>query len=140
MRLEARRIKIWRLSARRCGALAAAAARCAACAICGNSATPISSAVGQYHRPEHRILELAHVARPAIGGEQRQRLGADPVMRLPSSAAKRARKCRTSSGMSSGRSASGGTRDREHVQPVEQVLAEAAVPSRRRSGRGWWPR
>ncbi len=61
-------------------------------------------------------------------------------MRLPSSAAKRARKCRASSGMSSGRSAQRRHRDRKDVQAVEQVFAEAAVPSRRRSGRGWWRR
>ena len=34
-------------------------------------------AVGQHHRAEDRVLELAHVARPAVGREQGQRRGFD---------------------------------------------------------------
>ena len=34
-------------------------------------------AVGQHDGAEHRVLELPHVAGPAIGVEQRHRLGAD---------------------------------------------------------------
>ena len=45
-----------------------------------------------------------------------------------------------SSRMSSGRSRSGGTMHFDHVQPIEQVLAEIGPSARRRPGRDWWPR
>ena len=48
-------------------------------------------------------------------------------IRLPSSAAKRARKWRVELGNVLGAFAQRRHRDREHVQPVEQVLAETAV-------------
>ena len=31
-------------------------------------------AVGEHHGAEHRVLELAHVARPVVGAQQRMRL------------------------------------------------------------------
>ena len=31
-------------------------------------------AVGEHHRAEDRVLELPHIARPVIGGEQRHAL------------------------------------------------------------------
>ena len=52
----------------------------------------------------------------------------------------RSRKCSTSSGMSSRRSRSGGSLIGMHVEPVEEVLAEAALGARPAAGRGWWPR
>ena len=42
--------------------------------------------------------------------------------------------------MSSRRSRSGGSADREDGQPVVEVLAEAPAPRPRRRGRGWSPR
>ena len=63
-----------------------------------------------------------------------------PRKRLPSSAAKRARKERARSGMSSRRARSEGSADREHVQAIEQVLAEAPLLDKIQTGSCWWPR
>ena len=58
-------------------------------------------------------------------------VGATPSKDLPSLRAALPRKQLTSSGMSSRRSRSGGTVDREDVQPVVKVLAELARSTRR---------
>ena len=76
-----------------------------------------------------RVLELAHVARPAVArSAAASASGAKPVDRLAGGVAqRRRRKCSASSGMSSGRSRSGGIVDRDDVEPVVEVLAEAPL-------------
>ena len=96
-------------------------------AICGNSTAVIVSLSAQHHGTEHRIFQLTHIARPGVGAQQLQCVGADArATRLPSSAAKRARKCRASSGMSFGPLAQRRHRNRKHVQAVEQIFAETS--------------
>src|SRR5581483_11574783 len=94
-------------------------------AICGNSATPISSlsasttarkiAFSSWRTlPGQRWLPRSAIASALM-----------PRTRLLSSAAKRATKWRARSGISSARARSG-HRNRKHVQAIEQILAEAA--------------
>ena len=83
-------------------------------------------AVGQHHGAEHRVLELADVARPVVGGEQRQRLGGNAADALALLGAEAGEKAPGEIGHVAGAGAQRRNRDREDVEPVEQVLAEAA--------------
>ena len=75
----------------------------------------------------HLVLELADVARPVVGGERaRCTPGAERLRAAALAARASVRKCSTSSGMSSLRSRSGGSADRQHLQAVVEVLAELA--------------
>ena len=79
-------------------------------------------------RPLDGVAQLAHVAGPVERrAAARPRLASNVLGATPSLADElRERSASTSSGMSSRRSRSGGTCDRHDVEPVEQVLAEAA--------------
>ena len=59
-------------------------------------------------RGDH-VLQLAHVARPVIPRQRREHARARASARVPTRAAAARQKCSASSGMSSGRSRSGGT-------------------------------
>ena len=74
------------------------------------------------------VLELADVARPAVclaAARSPRRDAVAPACRIRSRVLRR--KCSASSGMSSRRSRSGGSRDRNHVEAVEEVLAEPSL-------------
>ena len=76
-----------------------------------------------------RVLQLAHVARPAVVRQPRQSVvGVKPSIVLPFSlrVADRGR-LRRAAGMSSRRSRSGGSSSDDDVEPVVEILAEAAL-------------
>ena len=85
-------------------------------------------ALGEHQRLLDDVLQLAHVAGPAdrwqaAPARRRRCRSRAGLVRLPSLSMKWA----TRRGMSSLRSRSGGTTQRHDVQPVEQILAEAAL-------------
>ena len=90
------------------------------------------------HGALDHVLELAHVAGPVVRDEPLERVVARRARTgLAERVAEAApRKWSTSSGMSSRRSRSGGTRTRHDVEPVEEVLAEAARGDLAPRGRG----
>ena len=79
--------------------------------------------------PARARCPASRYARAARDRVRRVHVGA-ALARAQRGAARRS--ARTSAGMSPGRSRSGGTVDRNHVQPEEQVLAERAVGDRAR--------
>ena len=88
-----------------------------------------------------RSISLAsspHVPRERIGREQRERFRRSARRRLlqlqPRAAARSGGRA---AGMSSRRSRSGGSADREHPQAIVEVLAEAAGRRPRRRASGW---
>ena len=83
-------------------------------------------ALGQHHGAEHRVLELAHIAGPAVGVEQRERLGADARHALALLGGEAREEMPRQFGDVLRPLAQRRHRDRKHVQAVEQVLAEAA--------------
>ena len=80
----------------------------------------------------HHVLQLAHVARPAVRPQAIERgLGeGSSAAFLRCSRFSSSRKCSASSTTSSSRSRSGGSVDREDVQTIAQVLAQLAVRHR----------
>ena len=93
-------------------------------------------------RREHRgllddVAQLAHVARPRVARERASASGAigsfGPVEPLARAAS---RKWFASAGTSSRRSRSGGQLDLDDLQPVVEILAEAAGAAPRARGRG----
>src|SRR3954463_15851683 len=84
-------------------------------------------AVGKDDRAEYRILELAHIPGPGIRIEEAERLaghGADALSLFGGKAdEKMAHQVRDVLGPLAQRR----NRDREYVQAIEQVLAEASV-------------
>ncbi len=88
-----------------------------------------------------RVLELAHVAGPVV--VHQQRAAPRPRSRPPRARARAPGGRGTpgrAAGMSSRRSRSGGMRDVDHVQPVVEVVAEAALAHLGLRGRGASPR
>ena len=84
-------------------------------------------AVGQHHGAEHGVLELAHVARPVVGREQRQRLGRQAADALALLGAEAGEEAAREIGNVAGAGAKRRNRDREDVEAIEQVLAELAA-------------
>ena len=99
-------------------------------------------------RPSPRItarsitaLELAHVARPGVADEQLEVVAATGASGgVPKRVAARSAKCGASAGDVLGPLAQRRQVDREHREPVPEVLAEAALRRPSRAGRGEWPR
>ena len=85
-------------------------------------------AVGQHHGAEDRVLELAHIARPAEAGEQRKRLRAQRAHALALLGGDAGKEMAGELGDVLRPLAQRRHGDRKHVQAVEQVLAEAAAP------------
>ena len=84
--------------------------------------------VREHDRALDRVLQLAHVARPVVLlRARRARRRRRARSRLPVRWACFATKCSASTGMSSRRSRSGGSCDRDDVQAVEQILLELAL-------------
>jgi hypothetical protein len=83
--------------------------------------------VGEHHGAEHGILELAHVAGPRMRVEHRHASADTARMRLPSPRQSGPRKWPHQIRDILGAIAQRRHGDREDVQPIEQVLAEAAV-------------
>src|SRR5205807_9589019 len=82
-------------------------------------------ALGQHDGAENRVLELAHVPRPAIGGEQRQRLARDAADAFALFGGEAGEKMAHQFRDILGPLAQRRDRDGEDVQPVKKVLAEA---------------
>src|SRR5262249_39999175 len=80
----------------------------------------------QHHRPKHRVLQLAHIPRPSVADEHCERLGIDARYALALLGGEASEEMPDQFGdilrpLGEGRDA-----DREYVQPIEQILAEAA--------------
>src|SRR5215471_17181716 len=83
-------------------------------------------ALRQHHRPKHRVLQLAHIPRPSVADEHCERLGIDARYALALLGGEASEEMPDQFGdilrpLGEGRDA-----DREYVQPIEQILAEAA--------------
>ena len=94
-------------------------------------------AVREEQRPLDHRLELPHVAGPGVArraprAPRGRSRGSARARRASRGSARRAAGCRCAA-----RAAA--ERDRDHVEPVEEVLAEAALRGPRARGRGWWP-
>ena len=73
-----------------------------------------------------RVFELADVARPVVGGEQRQRLGGEAADALALLDAEPGEKAHGEIGHVAGARPQRRNGDREDVEAIEQVLAEPA--------------
>ncbi len=80
--------------------------------------------LAQVHHPLHHVAQLAHVARPGVLGQQRARLLRQGAGRAGPS---RSSTVSMSSGMSSGRSRSGGSVTRSTASRWNRSLAEPAL-------------
>ena len=119
-----------------------ARARSAARAGRSRRSAPSSAPGARMVRALQHVRQLAHVARPVVGREPRQRLGREPRAPLRPGAPRQLlqRSVAASGGTSSRRSRSGGQLQREHVEPVEEVLAERAARRRPAAGPRAWRR
>ena len=98
------------------------------------------SAAAQHGDPLHQVLELAHVARPVVAAQDLERGVGD---RLDLGAALLVQHLEEVHHEQRDVLAPLAQRrhlDRDHVEPVEEVLAEAPVADRRRRDPGWWRR
>ena len=85
-------------------------------------------AVGQHDGAEHRVLELADVAWPIVGGEQRERVVGDAADALALFDAEAGEKAHREIRHVAEPGPERRDRDREHVEAIEEILAEAARP------------
>ena len=92
------------------------------------------------HRALDRVAQLAHVARPRVALEHRGRLRRQ--LQRPAGGRDGGERQETAGQGQDVLPALAQRRHAhlDHVQPVEQVLAEPPGAARRPRGRGWWPR
>ena len=83
--------------------------------------------VGQHDGAEHRVLELAHVARPVVGGEHGDRLRGQAADALALLGGEAGDEPAREIGDVGAAHAQRRDQDREDVEPVVQVLAEQAA-------------
>ena len=98
-------------------------------------------AVGEHHRAEDRVLELAHIARPAIGRpSSAQRLGRDRAHALAFLGGEAGEEMAGQFGNVLARAGAAAAPRSETRAGGRTGPRGSARPSRRRSGRGWWRR
>src|SRR5262245_1499168 len=88
------------------------------------------AAAAQHHQPLDQVLELAHVARPVVAHERFHGLGRDAARAELLLLAGLAQEVRHEQRDVLAALAERRHFDRDHVEPVEQVLAEALLPDR----------